>query len=63
MSWYLELLIKTHKEKPASESVPILKPDGPSSAVKTVKNSKTSDNQLNTIQENPVDSMKKLKPS
>ena len=63
MSWYLELLIKTHKEKPANESVLILKLDGPSSAVKTVKNSKTSDNQLNTIQENPVDSMKKLKPS
>ena len=63
MSWYLELLIKTHKEKPANESVPILKLDGPSSAVKTVKNSKTSDNQFNTIQENPVDSIKKLKPS
>ena len=63
MSWYLELLIKTHKEKPANESVPILKPDDSKSAVKTVKNSKTSDNQLNTTQENPVDSIKKLKPS
>ena len=63
MSWFLELLIKTHKKKPANESVPILKLDDPSSANKTVKNSKTSDNQLNTIQENPIDSIKNLKPS
>ena len=38
-----------HKEKPAYESVHILKPIGPSSLCKTAKNSNISDNQLNTI--------------
>ena len=61
---YREIL-KTwhHIEKPANESVPILKPVGPSSPYKTVKNSKISDNQLNTLQENPIDSIRKLKLS
>ena len=59
---YRELL-KTlhHKEEPANESVPILKPVGPSSSCETVKNSKISDNRLNTIQENPIDSIRNLK--
>ena len=48
-TWY-------HKEKLANESVPILKPVGPSSSCKIVKNSKISDNQFNTMQENPTDS-------
>ena len=41
---------------------PILKPVSPSSPCKTVKN-KNSDNELKTIQENPIDSIRKLKPS
>ena len=56
---YREIL----KEKPATESVPILKPVGPSFPCKSVKNSKISDNQLYTIQENPTDSIRKLKLS
>ena len=52
-----------HKEKLATEIVLILKSVGPSSPCKTVKISKISDNQLNTIQENPSDSIKKLKLS
>ena len=58
-------ILKTwhHIEKPANESVPILKPDGSSSPYKTVKNSKIADNQLNTLQENPLDSIRKLKLS
>ena len=52
-----------HKEKPANESVPILKPVGPSSPCKIVKKSKISDNQFNTMQENPIDSIRKLKLS
>ena len=61
---YREIL-KTlhHKEKPANESVPILKPVGLSSPCKIVKNSKISDNQFNTMQENPIDSIRKLKLS
>ena len=62
MSWFFELLINTHKEKPTNESVPVLKPNDPSSTSKTVKNSETLDNQLNTMQENPIVSIKKLKP-
>ena len=48
---YREILKAWHyKEKPANESVPILKPVDPSSPFKTVKNSKISDNQLHTIE-------------
>ena len=43
--------------------VPILKPVGSSSPCKTVKNSKISDSQLNAIQENPIESIRKLKLS
>ena len=59
---YREIL-KTwdHTENPANETVPILKPIGPSSPCKTVKNSNISDNQLHTMQENPTDSIRKLK--
>ena len=57
---YLEILKIWHKEKPADESVPILKAVGPSSPCKTIKNSKSPDSQLNTIQENPINSVKKL---
>ena len=61
---YREILKTSHhKERPSNESVPILKPVGPSSPNKTVKNSKISDNQLNTMQENPIDSIRKLKLS
>ena len=61
---YREILKTSHhKEKPANESVPILKPVGPSSPCKTVKNSKISDNQLNTIQENQTDFIRNLKLS
>ena len=61
---YREILkIWHHKEKPANESVPILKPVGPSSPCKIVKNSKILDNQFNTTQENPTDSIRKLKLS
>ena len=58
-------ILKTwcHKEKPADESAPILKPVGPSSPGKTVKNAKISDNQFNTTQKNPIDSIRKLKLS
>ena len=61
---YREIL-KTwhHKKNPANESVPILKPTGPSSPCKTVKNSKISNNQLNAIQENPTDCIGKIKLS
>ena len=52
-----------HTEKPSNESVPILKPIGPSSPCKTVKNSKISNNQLNAIKENLIDSIRKLKLS
>ena len=41
----------------------VFKPVGPSSPYKTVKNSKISDNQINTIQEKPNDSIRKLKLS
>ena len=61
---YREILKTSHhKEKPANESVPILKPVGPSSPCKTVRNSKILYNQLNTIQENPIDFIRKLKLS
>ena len=61
---YREIL-KTwrHIEKPANEGIPILKPDGPSSPCKTAKNSKISDSKLNTMQENPTDSIRQLKLS
>ena len=61
---YREIL-KTwhHKEKPTNESVPISEPVGPRSPCKIVKNSTISDNQLNTMQENPIDSIRKLKLS
>ena len=52
-----------HKQKLANKSVPILKPVGPSSPCKIVKKSKISDNQFNTMQENPIDSIRKLKLS
>ena len=51
------------KKKPANISVAVFKPVGPSSSCKTAKNSKISDNQINTIQEKPNDSIKKLKLS
>ena len=41
---------------------PILKPVSPSSPCKT-KKLKNSNNELKTIQENPIDSIRKLKPS
>ena len=54
-------ILKTwhHIENPANKTVPILKPVGPSS----IKNSNISDNQLHTMQENPTDSIRKLKLS
>ena len=61
---YREIL-KTwqHKEKPGNESVTILKPIGPSFSCKTVKNSKISDDQINTNQQDPIDSIRKPKLS
>ena len=52
-----------HIEKPANEGITILKPDGPSSPCKTAKNSKISDNKLDTMHENPIDSIRQLKLS
>ena len=61
---YREILkTRHHIENPANETVPILKPVGPSSPCKTVKNSNMSDNQLHTMQENRTDSIRKLKLS
>ena len=57
------LKARPHIEKPAYESVPILKPVNSSSLYKTVKKLKIWDNQFNTIQENPIDSIRKLKLS
>ena len=58
---YREILQTWHHiEKPANEVIPFLKLVGPSSPCKTVK---TSDNQLNTMQENPIDSIRQLKLS
>ena len=52
-----------HIEKPVNEGIPILKSDGPSFPGKTAKNSKISGNKLNTMQENPIDSIRQLKLS
>ena len=52
-----------HIEKPANGVIPILKADGPSSPCKTTKNSNISDNKLNAMQENPIDSIRQLKLS
>ena len=62
---YREIL-KTwhHIEKPANEGIPILKPVGPSSPCKTAKNSKISDNQLNTNRKTQFHkTVKTIKPS
>ena len=61
---YCEILRTWHHiEKPANEGIPILKPFGLSSPCKTTKNSKISDNRLNTVQKNPIDSIRQLKLS
>ena len=53
----------TSSRKPANESALILKPIDHSSPCKTLNSSKISDNQLKSIQENPIDSIRKLKLS
>ena len=61
---YREIL-KTwhHIEKSANEGIPILKLVGPRSLCKTAKNSKLKKIKLNTMQENPIDSIIQLKLS
>ena len=61
---YREILKPCYnKEKHANEGGPILKPVGPSSLCKTVKNLNSLENQFNTIKETPTDSIRKLKLS